>query len=76
MVPGAAAAGAYGLGGRHEHWSSMRAGREPTGYGAVMKPDELGAPPNCERCLVPMLADGSLANPFWRCASCDLVRLA
>jgi hypothetical protein len=41
-----------------------------------MEPDNLGAPPNCERCLVPMLAAGFPANPFWRCPSCDMVRLA
>ena len=37
--------------------------------------DPLGAPPNCERCLVPMLVDGSLTSPFWHCPSCSLIRL-
>jgi len=40
-----------------------------------MQPDFLGAPPNCERCLVPLLVDGTPAHPFWWCPSCDLVRL-
>lgn len=37
-------------------------------YGADMGADSLDAPPNSERYLVPMLADGSPASPFWRCS--------
>ena len=39
-----------------------RAGGSRTRHGDRMQPDSLGAPPNCERCLVPMLADGRSAH--------------
>lgn len=54
----------------------MRARGPPrTGYLAVMHTDDLGAPPNCEHCLVPMLPAGTTDAPYWRCQSCDLVSM-
>jgi hypothetical protein len=58
-----------------EDWQCDRPADNPYGYHAAMESDAPGAPPNCERCLVPMLVDGSTESPFWRCPSCDLVRL-
>lgn len=45
------------------------------GYRASMDSNPLGASPNCERCLVPLVVDGPSANPFWRCPTCNVVRL-
>ena len=41
---------------------------------AVMD-DDLGVP-NCERCLVPMVIEGTDDGPFWCCPECRIVRLA
>jgi hypothetical protein len=51
--------------------------RQPVqqGYGAVMSTDDLGAPPNCEHCLIPMHIVGTAGAPYWRCPSCNLVNL-
>ena len=41
---------------------------------AVMD-DDLGVP-NCERCLVPMVIEGTDDGPYWCCPECRIVRLA
>ena len=40
-----------------------------------MDTDGLGAAPNCEHCLMPMLLAGTTETPYWRCPSCDLVSM-
>ena len=37
--------------------------------------DDLGVP-NCERCLVPMVIEGTDEGPYWCCPECRIVRLA
>jgi len=37
--------------------------------------DDLGVP-NCERCLVPMVFEGTDEGPYWCCPECRIVRLA
>ena len=37
--------------------------------------DDLGVP-NCERCLVPMMIEGTDEGPYWCCSECCIVRLA
>ena len=37
--------------------------------------DDLGVP-NCERCLVPMVIEGTDDGPYWCCPECRIVRLA
>jgi hypothetical protein len=56
--------------------SRFSAEHRATGYVAYMEADSLGSPPNCEQCLVPMVVEGLREHPFWRCPSCDLVRLS
>lgn len=55
----------------------VREGADPlaAGYLAVMHMDDLGAPPNCEHCLIPMLRAGATGAPYGRCPSCDLVSM-
>ncbi|MBG6059791.1 hypothetical protein RCH16_003161 [Cryobacterium sp. MP_M5] len=36
--------------------------------------DDLGVP-NCERCLVRMVIEGTDEGPFWCCPECGVVRL-
>ena len=54
-------------------WSSR--GQVRGARSVAIMDDDVGAP-NCERCLVPMVIEGTDEGPYWCCPECRIVRLA